>query len=161
MKTSYEAIQEILPTFFIPTHMLGTESTEIALTTLLTDMNAAPDPLVPIKAFMVNWPTRKVVCAANVYYHEHFPDGRLLITGARHSDPIMNNMLRTLKLFDGDFKDAIAQARFEGKTEQGFIDQWGNFMNRRQALLVALAADQPINWKRNGSTDILFSEGLY
>jgi hypothetical protein len=48
------------------------------------------------------------------------------------------------------------------KWEQGFIDQWERFMDRHEALLVALAAGQPVDFERNsGSGNELYSEGLY
>ena len=46
--------------------------------------------------------------------------------------------------------------------EQGFIDQFGVFYNREEAMVIALAAGQDIDYKRNGGDSlILYSEGLY
>jgi len=49
-----------------------------------------------------------------------------------------------------------------GQCEQGFIDQRGVFMDRKEAFLVARAAGQ-INVRREKSSpaDTLFSEDLY
>jgi hypothetical protein len=48
------------------------------------------------------------------------------------------------------------------KWEQGFIDQWETYMDSHEALLVALAAGQPVDFKRNGgSGNKLYTEGLY
>jgi hypothetical protein len=44
---------------------------------------------------------------------------------------------------------------------QGFIDQWGNFITREDALFIATENGQYINQERNGSRTELFSEGLY
>jgi hypothetical protein len=46
--------------------------------------------------------------------------------------------------------------------DQGFIDQWGQFYTRREAMRVVKESGQPFNLERNGSQDEkLFSEGLY
>jgi len=46
---------------------------------------------------------------------------------------------------------------------QGFIDQWGVFMCREEAMQVAKDAGQAIDIERGcgGSTTVLYSEGLY
>ena len=96
-------------------------------------------------------PGRFVVCAACRY-------GDLIIAGARHFDLVMQsqiNYIREERLFD--FEVA-------GKAEQGFIDQFGVFMDREEAYKIALAGGQ-LNTRRlksgnQGSTD-LFSEDIY
>lgn len=46
--------------------------------------------------------------------------------------------------------------------EQGFIDQWGCFYTRTEAMQAVKASGQPFNIKRNGGNDDeLYSEGLY
>lgn len=59
---------------------------------------------------------RQVVCAANRY-------GEIIILGVRHHCPLMNKML-DLAGINGFTK------------EQGFVDQWGNFMDRVEALYI-------------------------
>ena len=88
-------------------------------------------------------PVRVVVCAANSY------DG-LIICGARHYDTIM---CKQIKAFNDGFN-------FEAV--QGFIDQWGVFMDRKEALQVATDAGQ-INVRRPKGLPLteLFSEDLY
>jgi hypothetical protein len=44
--------------------------------------------------------------------------------------------------------------------EQGFIDQYGIFLSRAEALLVARTADQIIR-RCGGDEDALYSENLY
>jgi hypothetical protein len=88
---------------------------------------------------------RFVVCAAN-----RWPDG-LVITSARHFDPGMH---------------AICQRVFGdkpyGRCEQGFIDQRGVFMDRKEAFLVAKAAGQiSVRREKSSPADTLFSEDLY
>lgn len=89
----------------------------------------------------------RIVCAAirNV-------ESGLVLAGARHFDTVMVCVVRYLKerehLFDW---------------EQGFIDQFGNFLTRQEAWTVAEAAGQ-IDIERNGgehSRGTLYSEGLY
>ena len=99
---------------------------------------------------------RKVVCAAAKY-----GEGKdaLVVCSARHYDPRMHATLAHLheaKLFD--FEVA-------GRAVQGFIDQFGVFMDRKEAWKVAVAANQIFlerypkeRWRED---DELFSEWLY
>lgn len=88
---------------------------------------------------------RFVVCAANKY-------GDLIVAGARHHDKVMNSQLRAIPKED----------RKQSKCVQGFIDQYGTFMDRKEALTVAVEAGQ-INSRTTKTfpTDRLFSEDLY
>lgn len=97
-------------------------------------------------------PVRVVVCAACRY-------GELIICSARHHDPVMNAQIKVLKEAE---EIAIRDLRNHGDYEQGFIDQWGKFMNREEALAVATAAGQ-INVRRPKTfpETELFSEDLY
>lgn len=84
---------------------------------------------------------RIVVCAAN-----KMPDGHLLI-GARHWDSLMHEQANRLGYKGGD-------------EEQGFIDQFGVFMSRDEALKVASKNGQQL--KRPVDTyETLYSENLY
>ena len=86
---------------------------------------------------------RRVVCAAN-----RNPKTLDMILGARHFDQLM--------------REAVG-ARLGSYTEQGFIDQRGEFMSRTEAWVVAAAAGQII--RRCGGDDAdggtLYSENLY
>lgn len=84
---------------------------------------------------------RVVVCAANRI------DG-VILCGARHWDNIMRDLADAMNI-----KGA--------KAEQGFIDQWGAFLTREEAMSIVKANNQKIDYGRNGSNDVLFSEGLY
>ena len=85
---------------------------------------------------------RVVVCAANKY-------GEYIVLGARHHDTLMNQQIE-LSYIDTD--DGCIQ---------GFIDQWGIFMDRFESLAVATAAGQ-INTRRpKNPGDWLCSEDLY
>lgn len=89
----------------------------------------------------VNGCKRKVVCAAN-----KFPCG-LIICGARHWDSIMSAVADRLNIKGGN-------------EEQGFIDQWQNYMTRDEARIVALANKQDLREPFNDG-DIAFSENFY
>lgn len=84
---------------------------------------------------------RRIVCAAM------FKDGRI-ITGARHYDKIMRAQMEA--------SEGIAWWR---SCTQGFIDQFGDFLNREDAWKIAKAGRQI---KRQVSTPgTLYSENLY
>ena len=74
----------------------------------------------------------------------------IVIAGARHFDKIMHTQIDAMDI------------KWTSDDEQGFIDQFGNFYSRVEALKTILRNDlQLINWDRNGSTTELYSEGLY
>ena len=87
---------------------------------------------------------RRVVCAAN-----KFPDGTLLL-GARHWDYEMRAIHRRL----------YANRHESGLEQQGFIDQYGRFMTREEAWIVAMEAGQIIR-RCGGDEGCLYSENLY
>jgi len=89
-------------------------------------------------------PARSVVCAANKY-------GDLVFTGVRHFCPVMQ--------FNMAQYDIPSLRRDRGEV-QGFIDQHGVFMDRKEAAVVARDSGQ---LARYGDVfpDVLFSEDLY
>jgi hypothetical protein len=92
-------------------------------------------------------PIRKVVCAAI-----RADDGDILV-GIRHYSTDMHKQIDARH--DGDkFKHRHDQ-------DQGFVDQWGVYMTRKEAMVVARDAEQQINFKRNIDKLLLYSEGLY
>jgi len=84
---------------------------------------------------------RVIVSAANLC-----SDG-LIITGARHLDTIMRATYKAL-------------GRHANADEQGFIDQWGNFLTREEAWIVAERQGQ-IKHRCGGDGKKLYSENLY
>ena len=86
---------------------------------------------------------QRVVCAAIRGSNGH------IICSARHYDKLMHEQLTQCK-------NMLPKVEIE----QGFIDQWGVFMNRKEALAVALAADQRIR-RCGGDEQQLYSENLY
>lgn len=92
--------------------------------------------------------TQRVVCAAN-----KLKDGTVLV-GARHWDRWMAAQADKMGVRGGN-------------EEQGFIDQYHNFLTRNEAWKIALRQNQIVRYvgnqtKENVSLDdILWSENLY
>lgn len=93
----------------------------------------------------LNRTQRRVVCAAIRL------DDKLVV-GPRHWDGVMHSQC--------DTATRIANHDKHEKEEQGFIDQHGVFMDRREAWKVADAAGQ-ILFRCGGDGERLFSENLY
>lgn len=90
--------------------------------------------------------TRVVVCAANLY-------GPVMFLGARHFDICMQKQMAYVNIYD---------LRKEFGEVQGFIDQYGVFMDRKEAMTVAIASGQLNRYREKvGPLDTLFSEDLY
>ena len=87
---------------------------------------------------------RRVVCAA-LLVNEH------LVCGPRHFDAVMRGHL-----------ELISEPYSSANVVQGFIDQFGVFMDRYEAMRVAKDSGQSIDFERNGGDrTTLYSEGLY
>ena len=98
-------------------------------------------------------PQEVIVAAANRYtFGTNLPEGTLLV-GARHWDNVMRQQ----------YKLITRGEKFEhhNKWEEGFINQFGEFRNREEALKIVLESGQPFDKERNGCTMRLYSEGLY
>lgn len=90
-------------------------------------------------------PQQIVVCAACRYED-------LILCGARHWDNVMSGQLAI-------WKNPLAPHASE--FEQGFIDQFGDFLTREEAMKVVKASGQPFSIERNRGDVALSSEGLY
>lgn len=95
---------------------------------------------------------RRVVCAAI-----RAADGELLL-GIRHYSPDMNRQIEARA--DGD------KFRKRGDDDQGFVDQWGEWLSREEAYHVAAENGQIVRPfvtrpKPDGTGARLYSEGLY
>lgn len=90
-------------------------------------------------------PQQVVVCAA-------CKRGELIIAGARHFDKVMRSQL-----------NHIAARTHAIEWQEGFINQFGDFLTREEAMKVAIAAGQKIDIMRGcgGDKETLYSEGLY
>lgn len=90
---------------------------------------------------------QRVVCAAN-----RLPCGIILL-GIRHWDQFMHHQANVLQ----------AQTRIDEqeiiRAEQGFVDQWGNFLTREEARVIAEKNGQI--YREVGPKDELYSENLY
>lgn len=91
---------------------------------------------------------RVVVCAAiRLNFRGIFP---IVICGARHWDKSMGAPFEAIRNLHGS---VVSE-------EQGFIDQFGTFMTREEAWVVAGDAGQ-IKYRVGGDQGRLFSENLY
>ena len=88
-------------------------------------------------------PQQVVVCAACVV-------GDVILCGARHWDKVMRTQAKALGI------KYVAD-------KQGFIDQFGDFLTREEAMNIAIAAGQKVDIKEGcgGDKMNLYSEGLY
>lgn len=94
----------------------------------------------------VNGNPRHIVCAANRY-------GDRIALGIRHHCPLMRQNIKGL--------GGIKVLRATSVEEQGFVDQWGNWVGRIQAMKIVKANPQKFNAERQNGDSVLFSEGLY
>jgi hypothetical protein len=101
-----------------------------------------PQPLIAVGA-QVDRGVRRVVCAAVLY-----PCGTMLV-GPRHFDATMLVQYHRFGL-----------KVIEPESVQGFVDQWGAFMTRKEAHKVASEQGQ-IRHRCGGDEGQLFSENLY
>lgn len=89
-----------------------------------------------------------IVCAANRY-------GKIVVLGVRHFHPTMLNQMQL-------FRPEVLKAMKDDKCEQGFVDQFGRFYSRKQAMDLVKSTGQKIDLNRNGGDGSeLYSEGLY
>jgi hypothetical protein len=94
---------------------------------------------------------RRVVCAAN----RHPTDHKTIFCSPRHFDPLMCQ-----EMFARGYDRVTTGIVI--KWEQGFIDQWGDFMDRTEALAVARASGQSTRGDIHLSNKkYLYSEDLY
>ncbi|SAF87642.1 Uncharacterised protein [Enterobacter ludwigii] len=92
---------------------------------------------------------RRVVCAANRY--SCTLGGVVVFVGVRHFCPLMRQNMQS-------WHDVLIRAT----EKQGFVDQFGVFMDREEALKVARDAGQlNISRIKTWPDDELFSEDLY
>lgn len=99
-----------------------------------------------------------IICAANLLRGPN--DTNVIIPIPRHGGKPFNNILATLKHYN-EADDPMFKMAYNDC--QGFVDQFGNYYTRSQAMLLQRLNMQPFNYKRNGggSDTVLFSEGKY
>lgn len=76
-------------------------------------------------------------------------DKEIMLVSARHWDLAMNKQLAVLSLGWVDFPIC----------EQGFIDQYGNYLSREVAAKIVIQNEQPL--RRPLMDEALYSENLY
>jgi hypothetical protein len=86
---------------------------------------------------------RRIVCAAN----RHRESG-LILCGARHWDKVMRAQANAIGISPRD------------GWQQGFIDQFGDFLTREEAWVVAEKENQ-IRRRCGGDGERLYSENVY
>ena len=91
----------------------------------------------------------RIVCAANL-----MPDGTMFI-GARHWDQLMRQQADNYTKANGK------PDHFVGAAEQGFIDQWGTFYDRKEAWVIAERNGQILRSGPGFNGPDLYSENLY
>jgi len=97
-------------------------------------------------------PQRKIVCAAlkSVEF-----SGSIIVCGIRHFDRIMVSQIKILKAYNSvSGIDDVTWA-------QGFVDNYGVFVDRQKALAIAIKAGQIVDYQYSKQTGELFSESLY
>lgn len=89
-------------------------------------------------------PQQVVVCAA-------CRKDDVIVAGARHYDKVMRSQLKAMN------------EPTPVEWEEGFIDQFGDFLTREEAMEIAQAAGQKVDVERGcgGQQNTLYSEGLY
>lgn len=94
---------------------------------------------------------RRIVCAA----YRFFKSGlEYIAIGPRHGDHVMRLHMELICNVLGE-KPGVMDV------DQGFIDQWGNFIDREEAFLIALKQNQILEKSGNTNSLELFSEDLY
>lgn len=93
---------------------------------------------------------KRIVCAANRSLNK-VNDVHYLVLGVRHFDDIMRKQI--IERFGEEFCKNY-------HWEQGFIDNKGKFLTRKQAFVIAQNADQIIT-KNIDTYGTLYSEDLY
>lgn len=101
---------------------------------------------------------RRVVCAANrlILLHSDWGEaaGEHLAVAPRHFSPLMHVHILAM------VADGLGSRDLWRTSEQGFVDQYGTFMDRSEAFAVAKAAGQ-ILYGPHLSGDQLDSSDLY
>lgn len=93
---------------------------------------------------------RRIVSAANRF--KLLSGGTLVIPGTRHYSKDMSEVIRAVE-------DKLV-TRFVCDDDQGFIDQYGNYWTREEAMIIATYANQ-VRIERGGREKELYSEDLY
>lgn len=100
---------------------------------------------------------RIVAAATKINYVLNGRQGEIILVGVRHWDMLMHRMCDHL---DPQIRELIMHHKNELVQTQGFVDRYGVFQNRRDALVVARTANQIID-ERNLERGELYSENVW
>lgn len=119
-----------------------------------------------VKSMFPNMARPKIISAANIIAHSVLKDGYVVIATNRHGGIFTNDILRAMR--DIDEQQVLlnhtdpSTIKFQYRDAQGFIDQFGNYYTRTQAMALIRFNGQPYIHDRNGhATEELTSEGIY
>jgi hypothetical protein len=96
---------------------------------------------------ITNLADQRIVCAA-------MRKDDIVIVGARHYDKVMRATIELISAVDN-------QWAYSSLVVQGFIDQYGTFLDRSQAFIVAERQNQIRRLCGSESSQKLYSENLY
>lgn len=113
---------------------------------LFADLPPKPQPTSP---------PRRVVCAAMLM------DDGLIVPGVRHLSPDMRAVLRRIYGGRSPLGRWFRKPYWARVKEEGFIDQYGAFLSRGQALVIAIREGQVRRRSGNPNDPELYSEDLY
>jgi hypothetical protein len=110
---------------------------------------------------------RRIVCSAVLIDDKHGNSFKLL--APRHWGAVMGEQLRQIarhrypNMSDDELYDYVKDNFRHESQVQGFVDQFGDFHDRREALIIAKRHNQikPEGKSGNPDSDELFSEDLY
>lgn len=108
---------------------------------------------------------QRIVCAALRIEELDDCGIKAIVIGPRHYDSVMQRAMDTYVWATAEPHYKELRRRW-ATAEQGFIDQWGNFLTRTEAWLIAFTAGQILRFVGNQNpkelmAQELFSENLY
>lgn len=97
---------------------------------------------------------QRVVCSANKL------SNGMIVLGVRHWDSFMCNAFDNLIENIENYECSDLEVYLLDNHEQGFIDQYGNFLTRKEAYVIAEKNNQIVR-DIGYETDELYSEHIY
>lgn len=124
------------------------------ITDQLAKINGSLTPHKAFAALIDYLPMQYIVAAANRYEHPALPNGEIVLVGSRHACNAMYSLRNA-------FKHIGVDLGVSKPWNQGFINNFSEWVSRQDALDVVLRSGQRFDPKRNGSDKELFSEGIH
>lgn len=151
---------KVPPGFFLPRHIRDEESLTV-LWDSIKDVDDVTVISVVVTDFMIGKAKRWVVSAAIRICNFFDSNTDFVLPTPRHFTDHTHIFINNMKLMSPEFNERYTKARKEGMVENGFIDQWGNYLTREEAMLCVKFTGQPYQIDRGGKTTQLFSEDIY